>query len=103
MNIAIAYGIAGASTFALIVLWFVNAHKVLNQKRNAVYKARSELQLHQSIYREKRGGPEEPTARHMLDVSTQIYEQIRSAYNKIYKSLVYRIPGTLMGFKNITK
>lgn len=103
MSVAIAYGIAVLSTFALIVLWFANAHKVLCRKREAVYNAQEELRLHHNGYKEKRGSPEEPTAKHMLDTSIQIYEQIRAAYNKIFKNPFYRIPGVFMGFKNIIK
>ncbi len=103
MDVAIAYCIAGLSTFTLIVLWFINAHKVLYRKRDAVYKAQEEFRLHQNGYKEKRGSPEEPTAKHMLDTSAQIYEQIRAAYNKAFKNPAYRIPGVLMGFKKIIK
>ena len=103
MSVAIAYCIAVLSTFALIVLWFVNAHKVLNQKRDAVYNALEEIRLHQNGYKEKRNSPEEHTAKHILDTSTQIYEQIRVAYNKTFKNPVYRVPGVLMGFKSIMK
>ncbi len=101
MSVIIANCIAGLSTSALIVLWFVNVHKVLYLKRDAVYKAQEELRLHQNGYREKRDSPEEPIAKHMLDTSAQICEQIRMAYNKAYKNPVYRVPGTLMGFKSI--
>ncbi|MCK9477922.1 MAG: hypothetical protein M0R40_00260 [Firmicutes bacterium] len=101
MNIAIAYCVAGLSTFALIVLWFLSAHKTLYRKRDAVYKAQEELRLHQNGYEKRRGSPEEPTAKHMLDTSIQIYEQIRTAYNKAFKNPVYRVPGVLMGFKSI--
>lgn len=103
MSVAIAYCIATFSTFALIVLWFINVYKVLYRKRNAVYKALKELQLHQNGYEEKRGRPEELTAKHMLDTSTHIYEQIRASYNKSFQNPAYRIPGILMGFKNIIK
>ena len=103
MSVIIAYSIAGLSTFALIVLWFVNAYKVLHRKRDAVYKAQEELRLHQNGYKKKRGSPEEHTAKHMLDTSTKIYEQIRAAYNKTFKNPVYRVPGVLMGFENIMK
>lgn len=101
MDVAIAYCIAGLSTFALIVLWFLSAHKTLYRKRDAVYKALEELRLHQNGYTQKRGSPEEHTAKHMLDTSIQIYEQIRAAYNKAFKKPVYLVPGVLMGFKSI--
>ncbi len=99
MSVAIAYCIAVLSTVFLIVLWFVNAHKVLYRKRDAVHKALQELRLHQNGYEKKHGSPEESTARHMLDTSTQIYGQIRAAYNKAFKNPLYRVPGVLMGFK----
>lgn len=99
MNVTIAYCMAGLSTLSLIVLWFVNTHKVLRRKRDAVCKAQEELRLHQNGYNEKKGKPEEHTAKHMLDTSAQIYEQIREAYNETLKNPVYRVPGVLMGFK----
>lgn len=103
MGDTIAYFFAILSTLALIVLWFANVHKVLYQKRDAVLKAQEELMLHEKGYMEKRGSPEESTAKHMLDTSTEIYKQILDAYNKAYHNPAYRIPGILMGFKNIKK
>jgi hypothetical protein len=101
MNVTIAYCLAGLSTLTLVVLWFANAHKVLHQKRDAVYKAQEVLRLHQNGYNEKKGRPEEQTAKHMLDTSTQIYEQIKGAYNESLKNPKYSVPGALMGFKNV--
>ena len=103
MDRASEYCIAVLSTVSLIVLWFLNAHKVLCRKRDSVCKALEELRMHQNGYREKRGSPEEPTAKHMLDTSTQIYGQIREAYNKAFKNPIYWVPGILMGFKKIRK
>ena len=57
MNVTIAYCMAGLSTLSLIVLWFVNTHKVLRRKRDAVRKAQEELRLHQNGYNEKRVNP----------------------------------------------
>lgn len=103
MDAAIAYIIAVLSTLALIILWFINVHKVLYRKRDAVYKTQEELRLHQNGFKAKRGSLEELTAKHMLDTSTQIYEQINAAYNKVFKNPIYWVPGVLMGFKNIIK
>lgn len=103
MSVTIAYCIAVLSTFSLIALWFANSYKVLCRKRDSVCKAREELRLHQNGYREKLGSPEEPTAKHMLDTSIQIYEQIKEAYNKTFENPVYWVPGVLIGFKKFTK
>lgn len=103
MHAAIAYFIAGLSLLSLIVLWFVNAHDELYRKRDAVYKAKEVLHLHQNGYNEKKGKPEEKTARHMLDTSTQIYEQIKATYNETLNKPFYKVPGALMGFKNFNK
>jgi len=99
MGVDIAYLIAALSIIALIVMWFVNVYKALYLKRDAVYKAQEEFKLHQKGYRKKRGSPEEPTAKHMLDTSAQIYEQIAAIYSKTFKHPFYRVPGVLMGFK----
>jgi hypothetical protein len=101
MEIVIAYVTAGFSMLALIALWFLKAYKVLQIKREAVYTAQAELQMHQNGYITKLGSPEESTARHMLEISSQIHEQIKDAYNKTYRNPAYRFPGILMGFKNI--
>jgi len=101
MNVAIAYGISIFSTLVLILLWFINTYKILYQKRDGVYKAIEEMKLHEEGYIEKLGSPDEETAKHMLDTSYQIYEQIKETYNKTLKIPLYIIPGFLMGFKNI--
>ena len=40
MNVTIAYCMAGLSTLSLIVLWFVNTHKVLRRKEMRYVKRR---------------------------------------------------------------
>lgn len=101
MNVVIAYCIAGLSVLSLLLMWFISTYKVLSRKRNAVYKAREALQLHVDGYQRIQGSPEESTARHILDTSVQIYEQIRMAYNKALKKPKYQIACFLMGFKSI--
>lgn len=101
MDVAIAYFIAIFSISAFLALWFVNVYKALFRKKSAVCNAQKELRLHQSGYQKKRGSPEEATAKHMLDTSARICEQIQEAYNSAFKNPFYRIPGILMGFKNL--
>ncbi|MDD3765800.1 MAG: hypothetical protein PHF89_01260 [Eubacteriales bacterium] len=101
MRSTIVYLAATLSTFTLIVLWFAGSYQVLYKKRDSVYKALEELQLHKSGYNEKIGRPEEQTAKHMFEISCQIFEQIITSYNKTIKSPIYLIPGILMGFKSI--
>lgn len=101
MDKAIAYAIAGLSTVSLLLLWFISTYKVLLCRRNAVCKAQEELRLHEDGYREKFGGAEEHTAKHMMETSTLIYAQITAAYNKSLRKPIHRLPGFVMGFKSI--
>jgi hypothetical protein len=99
MNDAISYYIAGLSMLSLLMIWFVSTYKVLSRKRNAVYKAAEELQLHRDGYQGVLSRPEESTARRILDTSVQIYAQIKLVYNNALKRPIYRFTGFLMGFK----
>ena len=100
MNIVISYGIAGLSMLSLLLIWFIGTYKVLSQKRNAVNKAAKELQLHRDGYQSVLSLPEESTARHILDTSIQIYDQINLDYYNALKKPIYRFTGFLMGFKS---
>lgn len=103
MSAIIAYCITSFSTFLLTVCWFKNAYWVLYTRREAVYRALEELKRQEYGYRERCGSPDEKAARHTLETSSRIYEQIEGRYNNIYSSPIYRIPGTLMGFRQITR
>ena len=101
MNVFISYCIAGLSMLSLLIIWFISTYKVLSRKRDAVYKAAEELQLHKDGYQGLLSRPEESTASRILDTSVQIYDQIKLAYNNALKSPIYRFTGFLMGFKSI--
>lgn len=101
MDVAIAYFISGLCISALLLLWFKNAYKVLSQKREEVKKAQEEVRLHKEGYQKTIGGIEEKTARHMLETSNQICEQIKAGYNKTLKKPIYLFPSLLMGFKDV--
>lgn len=101
MNVVISYCIAGLSVLSLLMIWFISTYKVLSRKRDAVYKASAELQLHRDGYQDVLCHPEESTARRILDTSVQIYDQIKLVYNNALKSPIYRFTGFLMGFKSI--
>lgn len=101
MNVEIAYCITGLSMFSFPMIWFICTYQVLIRKRDAVYKAQEVMQLHADGYEGIRGSPDESTARHILDTSIQIYEQIRTTYNTTLEKPLYRFTGFLLGFKRI--
>jgi hypothetical protein len=101
MNVVISYYIAGLSLLSLLMIWFISTYKVLSRKRDAVYKAAEELQLHRDGYQGVLSRPEESTARRILDTSVQIHDQIKLVYNSALKSPIYRFTGFLMGFRSI--
>lgn len=86
---------------SLLMMWFKCTYQVLFRKRDAVYKAQEEMKLHANGYEGIRDSPEKSTARHILDTSIQIYEQIKTTYNATLENPLYRFTGFLLGFKKI--
>ncbi len=99
MSAAIAYVIAGISTFAFVALLFFNVYVSLSRKREEVYNAEENVRLLQDCFNEMRNTPDEISARKMLKTGTQIYTQIEERYNQTLRKPMYRIPGVLMGFR----
>lgn len=98
MESVIAYCIAVASTVAFLVIWFLNAYQVMLKKRLDVSHAEEQVHLHRDGLLKVLGSPDERAARHMLDTSMHIYEQIRKSYEETRKRPLCRCVGVIMGF-----
>jgi len=101
MTAAISYFIAGASTFALLALWFLNAYQALSRKKQDVLHAEEQVRLLRKCFDKMRNSPEEVSAVRMLKTSIQIYSQIEKCYNETFRKPVWRIPGIIMGFRKV--
>jgi DNA-directed RNA polymerase subunit RPC12/RpoP len=98
LTAAIAYFIAGISTFALVALLFFNAYVSLSRKREDVRNAEDQVKLLQDCFNKTQNTPEEASAERMLETSIQIYTQIEKRYNETLQKPFYRVPAFMMGF-----
>lgn len=99
MTDAIAYFIAGTSTFALLTLLLFNAYVALSRKREDVRNAEDQVRLFLDCFKKIKNTPNEASAEKMLETSIQIYTQIEKRYNETLRKPIYRFPGLLMGFR----
>jgi hypothetical protein len=99
----IAYVAAGISTTAFLALWFWVVRQELTTKKDTVKSARSQLTACRKKYLQARNGPEEIDAQGILTRSRDIYQQSVTLYNQTLRKPWNRIPGFLMGFREISK
>ena len=89
MREIVAFLIAGGSLLALNTVWFLSVYRILSEKRKSALSAAEQV----------KGSPQELTARRVLSVSREIFQQIRDGYNQALRRPLCRIPGYLMGFR----
>lgn len=93
--------IAIISTAAFIVLWFWVVHRELRARTHTVNSAIIQLAACRKLHMQARDGPEEQDARSILSRSLDIYHQSVMLYNQTLLKPWNRIPGFLMGFRQI--
>ena len=99
MREIVAFLIAGGSLLALNTVWFLSVYRILSEKRKSALSAAEQVRLHTDGFRQVKGSPQELTARRVLSVSREIFQQIRDGYNQALRRPLCRIPGYLMGFR----
>ena len=99
----IAWVIAIISTAAFLVLWFWVVHRELRAKTDTVNSAASQLSACRKNHLQTRDGPEEQDAKSILSRSLDIYRQTVMLYNQTLMKPWNRIPGLLMGFRQINE
>ena len=99
----IAYFIAGLSTTAFLILWFIISYKAICSKKNEVKLASEQIKMHTLLHIEAKYGPDEKCAKKMLETSHMIYDESIEGYNKTLHKLIYFIPGLIMGYRKINK
>ena len=99
MREIVAFLIAGGSLLALNTVWFLSVYRILSEKWKSALSAAEQVKLHTDGFRQVKSSPQEPTARRVLSVSREIFQQIRDGYNQALRRPLCRIPGYLMGFR----
>ncbi len=103
MTAIVACFIAGLSTAAFLTLWFVISYRELAHKKLGVAAAAEQVQMHRTLFRQARGGPDAKTAKRMFDTSRLIYAEAAKCYNNTLKKPIYLFPGLIMGFRLLSE
>jgi hypothetical protein len=93
--------IAVVSTVAFLTLWFIVVHRELQAKTDTVNSAESQLAICRKNHMLARDSSDEQAAKSILSRSTDIYNQSVALYNQTLLKPWNRIPGYLMGFRQI--
>lgn len=101
MIAVISYFIAGVSTVLLLAMWFINAYKILFHKKQDMLHAEEQVKLFRECFDKVRNSPEEASAGRMLETSIQIHMQIEKCYIETLRKPLWRIPGLLLGFREV--
>jgi hypothetical protein len=99
----IAWVTSTISTAAFLLLWFWVVRRELRGRKDTVNSARSQLAVSRKKHMKARDGPEEMDAQCILERSRDIYRQSVALYNQTLQKPWNRIPGFLMGFRDLSK
>lgn len=97
----IAWLIAGISTAALVVIWFVSAYRELARAKQNVENAIGQVRLHLDGCAKVGHGPYQAAAVHSLSVSRSIYCEAVKSYEAVRYKVVNRLPALLLGYRAI--
>ena len=89
---------AGVCAAAFLILWFGVSYRELSDKRRSLDSAREQLELHQKLFMQERGGELDEAAGKQLEAKRMVCREVEKNYNALLKNPLYAIPGALMGF-----
>lgn len=101
MTADISYFIIGGSAFTLSALWFFYIQQVLSRRKKEVFQAEEQVGLLRECFQKMQNGPEEASARQILEKSIQSYIRAERIYNETLLKPACRIPASLMGFRRV--
>jgi hypothetical protein len=93
---------AAISTAAFFTLWFWVVQRELRAKKDTVNSALSQLSSCRKKHVLAKNGPAEDEAQCILTRSRDIYLQAVTLYNQALQKPWNRVPGYLLGFRQIT-
>lgn len=92
---------AAISTISFLTLWFITVHHDLRNKADTVKRAENQLAACRKTHMLSDGSSDEQAARSILSRSMDIYNQSVKLYNQALIRPWNRVPGFLMGFRQI--
>lgn len=101
MAIIIVCVIAGISTAAFFILWFVVVYRELADKKRVLDDLTEQMQMHQALQKAIKTDTECMEAARMLDTNWMLYKEAAKAYNRLLCHPFYCFPGFLMGFHKV--
>jgi len=97
----IAFLLALISTISFLALWFLMVYRELRSKTDIVKSAENQLAECRKNHMLSSDSTDEQAAKSILSRSMDIYNQSVILYNQALNKPWYRIPGYLMGFRQI--
>ena len=97
----IACVVAFISTISFLMLWFLTVYRELRSKKDTVNSAENQLAACRKNHMLSSGSSDEQAAKSILARSLDIYNQSVTLYNQTLNGPWNRIPGFLMGFRQI--
>ena len=99
MTIIIVCVIAGISTTAFFILWFIVVYRELAGKKRVLDDLEEQTLLHQESQKLTKTDAEYQQASRMIKTSLTLYDVAAKAYNHLLRHPFYCFPGFLMGFR----
>lgn len=99
----IAFFIAGGSTTAFLVLWFVTSYRELSSKKREVDVAAEQVRIHYNGNMQESDNSNAKIAKKMLDTSRMIYSETVRGYNDVLFNPINCFPGFIMGFREMSE
>lgn len=97
----IACVVAVISSISFLTLWFMTVSRELRSKADTVNKADTQLAACRKNHMLSGGRYDEEAAKSILARSIDIYNQSVTLYNQALRKPWNRLPGYLMGFRQI--
>lgn len=98
-----AWFIAGVSTTAFILIWFVTVDRELEKSKESVDNSLRQIKLHLEGASQVGEGQHKAAALNSLSVSRDIYQEAVKNYEALRCKLVNRLPAFILGYRSIPK
>jgi len=101
MPTVISCFIAGICMTGFLTMWFSSAYKEMSFTRDILEDLEEQLRLHQLLFNQAKGSPDERAALNMLETSRMLFCEAAKGYNRILNKPMNRFPALLMGFRTV--
>lgn len=101
MTVFFACLIACISIAGFVTIWFTTAYAELSAKRDSLADLDEQLHLHERLYSHAQDDVDARYANGMVETSRMLCREASKSYNRILRKPMNRIPGFLMGFREV--